>query len=272
MDLHLILKSALVLIFLVAFLRRTNRIWATGLVTVATAFLIDAFSASLGLDFLREQIGYFGYVVAGLLFAGALYWLLGLLLPALTSALITTGSPRFASGKRQVPVISWLRSSFDGDTAVDRQMLFDQLRHRIGPDDFRDLIFDLELNENEILGSEGNLLSSIMRLMELAEANGQMGTLADACERLLAPPDLSDRSRLAALDERSPRHQVRMTMLQSLDQSALRRLAGELEIDWDALPGAGSKPKLREMLLHAIRHGDFSSLLEQLQPLSAGQQ
>ncbi|NIT55545.1 MAG: hypothetical protein GWN00_04715, partial [Aliifodinibius sp.] len=37
------------------------------------------------------------------------------------------------------------------DTAYDRKMLYEQIRYRFSPDDILDLIFDLSINENDVI-------------------------------------------------------------------------------------------------------------------------
>ena len=82
----LITKSILVAFFLVMFLRSAKPVWGIGLLTVTSAILLDTFLGTFGRDEMLEELGFFYYVIAGALFAGATVWLWVMLRPVVTGA------------------------------------------------------------------------------------------------------------------------------------------------------------------------------------------
>ncbi len=110
----LILKLLIVLVFLVMFLRRPSVTWGVGLLTVTTAVLLDTFLGTFDREEMLAQFGFFYYVIAGILFAGAAFWLWGVLRPYLSSepAAASVAKPRATKSDKTavaaatVPVIS----------------------------------------------------------------------------------------------------------------------------------------------------------------------
>jgi len=75
----LILKVTVVVFFLIVFLRTIRITWAIGLLTVTSAILLDTFFGTFGREEMIAELGFFYYVIAGVLFAGASFWLWGLI-------------------------------------------------------------------------------------------------------------------------------------------------------------------------------------------------
>ena len=73
-----VLKLLVVLLFLVRFLRRPSVVWGIGLLTVTTAVLLDTLLGTFDRDALLAELGFFFYVIAGALLAGAAAWVVGL--------------------------------------------------------------------------------------------------------------------------------------------------------------------------------------------------
>ena len=74
----LILKIVLVALFLVMFLRTNKAIWGIGLLTVTTAILLDTLLSTFSREEILTELGFFFYIIAGALFAGAAIWFWGL--------------------------------------------------------------------------------------------------------------------------------------------------------------------------------------------------
>ena len=77
----LLLKLAIIIIFLIMFLRRPSVTWGIGLLTVTSAVFLDALLGTFNGEALRAELGFFYFVIAGTLFGGAAVWLWGTLLP-----------------------------------------------------------------------------------------------------------------------------------------------------------------------------------------------
>jgi hypothetical protein len=273
-----ILKLLTVLVFLILFLRRPNVVWGVGLLTVTTAVLLDTFLGTFNREEMLAQLGFFFYVIAGMLFAGGAFWLWGLLRPYLpvAPALNTQSAPQLAPmagaapaaaavAAEAAPAVSRAQTPdpVDGYAAAgyDRQMLFEQIRSRFGREDLLDLTFDLGLNEMEISGSEPTLDPTIIRLMDAAERNGQAGDLALAVERILTPPSSKSLPRLEKLNAESPRPVLRYYLLGNYTMKQLQSLAGRLEVDWEQLEGNSKRAKVRQLLDYLYRRNRIGDLL-----------
>ncbi|MCO5180917.1 MAG: hypothetical protein M9896_12815, partial [Candidatus Promineofilum sp.] len=76
-----ILKLLVVLIFLIMFIRRPSVVWGIGLLTVTTAVLLDTLLGTFNRDELLAELGFFFYVISGVLLAGAAAWFWGVVRP-----------------------------------------------------------------------------------------------------------------------------------------------------------------------------------------------
>lgn len=260
----LVLKLLVVLFFLVMFLRGQRLIWGIGLITVTSALLLDAFLGTFG-DTLRSELGFFFYIIAGALFAGAAAWLWGLLRPLVGGEPAGAGLvPRFAP----VDIPEELPRREGGDpyagTAFDRQMLFEQIRYRFGPDDILDLIFDLGLNENDMIAPYQPASAAIVPIMDAAEEAGKSTELALAVERILTPPPADHLPRLEKLSADSPPTVLRHFLLAEYELNDVRRLARRLGVD-PALLGDGKRVAVRNLLLYVDRRSRIGELVELLQ-------
>jgi hypothetical protein len=255
-----ILKLLVVLIFLVAFLRRPRPFWGIGLLTVATAFLLDTFLNTFGWIAVQETLGFFFYVLIGALIGATAVWFWSLLRPLL-------GVANRAPAAHPVvppPLRSTPRDDGRDTVAFDRRELYDQIHERLGTDDMRDLAFDLQLNENDIFPPGQTSTESIVRLMDVAEATGQSGALALAVERILTPIAAGDLPRVEKLTPQSPATVLRHYLLAHLSLDELAALAGGLGIDSEQL-GNGKRDIARNLLLHLQRRNRLDELVKALQ-------
>ena len=212
-----VLKLLVVLFFLIKFLRRPTVVWGIGLLTVTTAVLLDTLLGTFDRDALLGELGFFFYVIAGALLAGSAAWFWGVVRPwlpggaaAAHSAVLTpmtslraadvhpvypaplpaaempTPSPRAAA----VPVVPPPRppGHEDGYAAAgyDRQMLYEEIRHRFSHDDLQDLMFDLDVNELDVVVPGQTNDELIIRVMDAADDSGQTGAVALAGALLVA--------------------------------------------------------------------------------------
>jgi hypothetical protein len=268
-----IIKLVAVAIFFYRFLRKSTLIAAIGLITIASAVLLDAASNVLGMGNLVNTLGFLSPVIQGLLFAGAAIWLLGTLRP---KVLAQMGGTPSASNPVNAPLPSIIatsnhataariRSSGGLETAYDRQMLYDQVRTRFGREDIFDLIFDMGLNENDLVGLNRDINSILVRLMDTVEAEHMTGQLSLAVERILTPPDPDTLPRLERLNEETPPTLLRHYLLSQYTLKELEQLAGDLEIDWEQLGVGSKKEKVRQLLLYLYRRNRIYDLIALMQ-------
>lgn len=280
MNLFFVLKLLAVVVFLVMFVRRANWVWGVGLLTVTTAVFLDTVFSVFGRDDLLAQSGFFYYVIVGLLVGGAGIWLFGLLSPYLDTA-VPTFRPR-QSTKRPPPPTPYTNeldnsvglprrgtSMANDATAYDRQQLYDQVRFNLGPDDVYDLIFDLEMNENDILMPHATFTDTIINIMDQAQEQERMGDLALAVERILTPIPADHMPRLDRLTAETPPAILRRYLLTFYFADQIKDLAQQLAVDWEQLGHDTKQTSVRTLLLYLIRRNRLPELIEVLQASNA---
>ena len=271
MSISLILKLIVVIFFFGMFLRGSRMTWGIGLLTVTSAFLLDAFWSTFGFEEVQNELGFFFYVIAGGLLAGAALWLWGLLRPATFETALVT-APRFLTedGTEQPkPRTAPIRAS--RTTAFDRQMMNEQIRYRFGPDDLLDLIFDLRMNETDIFSPGQPMSETIVNIIDLAEETGVGSDLALAVERILTPPAADNLPRLEKLTVDSPPTVLRHVILASFSRDEIRGMASALNVDWEELGSGDKKSLTRGLLLYLYRRNrlhELMALLKQDEPAS----
>lgn len=288
------LKLLVVLIFLVKFLRRPSVVWGIGLLTVTTAVLLDTLLGTFDRDALLGELGFFFYVIAGALLAGSAAWFWGVVRPWLpggtgagqSAVLSPMTSP--ASDPRPVHMAPAAAAEMpappqrpaaipvvpprppgheDGYAAAgyDRQMLYEEIRLRFSRDDLQDLMFDLDVNELDVVVAGQTNDELIVRIMDAADDNGQTGAVALAVERILTPPPPEYLPRPEKLSPESPRTVIRHYLLAHYSVEQLQELAGELGIDWEQLDAGTKKDKTRALLLYLYRRNRITDLLHAIQ-------
>jgi len=273
MSFLLILKIVVVLIFLGMFLRRPSLTWGVGLLCVTTAVLLDTFLGAFNTEQMLAELGFFFYIIAGSLVGGMAVWTWGVLQPVRQSAAV---SPGLTIGSTPVlmPNPAAVREtavSSPNDTAYDRQMLYQEIQSRFGVGDIFDLIFDLDINENDVMPLNNDPNQLIINIIDLAERNGQTGDLALAVERILTPVPAAALPRLEKIDVNSPPTILRHYLLANFSLDELQQFAITLELDWDNLGTGGKKEKVRNMLLYLYRRNRTSDLLALMKTQPAAQ-
>ena len=178
--------------------------------------------------------------IAGALLAGSAAWFWGVVRPWLPgsagtgqSAVLSTPSASFPVEVRPahsapvpaaemptppprtaaVPVAPPPRAPGykDGYAAAgyDRQMLYEEIRLRFSRDDLQDLMFDLDVNELDVVVAGQTNDELIVRIMDAADDGGQTGAVALAVERILTPPPPEYLPRPEKLSVESPRTVIR---------------------------------------------------------------
>lgn len=267
-----IVKILVVVFFLVMFLRRANWVWGIGLLTVTTAVFFDTLVTVLGSDIISEQAGFFSYILYGLIVGGAALWLIGLLRPQILGPVAETidtsrtrVAPQSVAHSGQLDDSRGLRrgaSMTNEASAYDRQLIYDQVRHNLSPEDVLDLIFDLDMNENDVIAPGYDMSMIIINVMDLAQERGQMSDLALAVERILTPVPPDHFPRLDKITIETPSSILRRYMLTFYFLDQIEQMAKDLQVDWELL-GLGSKQnKVRSLLLYLKRRNRLPELIE----------
>ena len=277
MNAFLVIEIILILFFLVMFLRQTNVTWAVGLLTLSTVVLLNVVRIIFDLDDAVIASGLWVQILGGLAFGGAAIWLFGLLRPYFGDGFIPAGneSVQMAGstngiGPMQAAVtpdneqlLSRRAVGMSRDVSeYDRQLIYDQITQNLGTEDLLDLMFDLEMAENEIVAPTKDMRQTIYNIIEVADEREQMGDLALAVERILTPVPPDHFPRLSRITVESPPTILRRYLLTFYNLDALEEMADDLEIDWERL-GIGSKQqKVRNLLLWVRRRNRMGELIE----------
>lgn len=267
----LIARLIIVLGVFAMFLRRPTVTWGIGLLTVTTAVLLDAYLVIVGRAEALAALGFFASVLEGSLLAGAAVWIWGLLRPLTAST--AGGSSRSAGTEESVameaPHAKTARLRTQPGTVYDRQQMYEQIRFQLGPEDVLDLIFDLGLNENDVVGLSRDMNQIIVRLMDMAEAKDLTSELALAVERILVPLPLEGLPRRDRLSAESPPTILRQYLLAHFDMAGLDETARALDLDPEQLGLGNKKARARSLLLHLYRRNQIDGLIALLQPTDA---
>ena len=258
MDLFFLVKLLIVIAFLVMFLRGSKVVWGIGLLTVSSAFLLDTLLGTFGRQELQERLGFFFYVLSGALFGGSAVWLFGLLRPFLTGGSTISAeddAPRRDKG------IGPRKTLERGKGDSEKQALFAKIHSRLGPDDIRDLAFDLELNENDLIAPQREMTKSIHRIIYLAEKEDKMEALSLAIQRILTPVRPENLPRREKLNVHSPPTILRHYLLAHFSRRELGQVMDKLGIDQEQLEQHNKKETVRELLLYLQRRDRLSELI-----------
>ena len=288
MSIILGFKLLVVLIFLIAFLRRPSLGWGVGLISVTTAVLLDTIFGTFNADQLRQDLGFFFYVLAGGVMGGMVFWVLAVLWPYLpqnktqaaeirqdvvpdpvydeevveeTAVAAPTEEPENAN----VAQTAVYMPRDEKDPEYDRQMLYEQIRDRFSRDDVLDLMFDLEIKENEVVTVNQDMNDLIINIMDTAQDRGQTAALALAIERILTPPAPANLPRLEKINPGSPPTILRHYLLSYYDLEKLQKMSLALGVDWEQLANGSKKTKVRELLLYLYRRNQVDELIALMQ-------
>jgi len=260
MTWFLAVELTVIVIFLIMFLRRPSVIWSIGLLTVTTAVLLDALLDTFDSEALHTELGFFYFVIAGSLFGGAAIWLWGILLPFVDPF---RSNPALEQ-ENPLPSDSYQggEKGEDEDNAVDSQLLYQEIHDRFGREDVLDLMFDLNINENDVMTVDQKMSELISNIMEFARRNGQTSALALAVERILTPPPPDHLPRLEKISTISPPTILRHYLLTYSTLENLQQMAIELGIDWEQLDAGAKKEKVRSFLQVLYRRNRLAELVD----------
>lgn len=286
-----ILKLLVVLVFLVMFIRRPTVVWGIGLLTVTTAALLDTLLGTFNREELLAELGFFFYVISGVLLAGAAAWFWGVVRPWLPNGAepLSAVAPRPVAASNPVvfpaapspevatpkpapklpPPLPADHVDQFAEAGYDRQMLYEEIRRRFSHADLRDLMFDLEINELDVATVGQSMDELIVRVMDTADQEGKASTVALAVERILTPPPPEHLPRLEKLSADSPRTVIRHYLLAHYSMEQLQQFAADLGIDWEQLETGDKKDKVRDLLLYLYRRERIDDLLSAMRAAEA---
>lgn len=278
-----ILKLLVVLVFLLMFIRRPSVAWGIGLLTVTTAALLDTLLGTFDREAMLAELGFFFYVISGILLAGGAAWFWGITRPwlAADSAQSMTAKPPSVRGT--APAAATAATSMEpvstsvvamppplppdhvdnyAETGYDRQMLYEEIRQRFSREDLSDLMFDLEVNEMDVATVGQSMDELIVRIMDAADRDGKASTVALAVERILTPPPPEHLPRLEKLSADSPRTVLRHYLLAHYTVEELQDIATRAGVDWEQLEGKDKKSRTRALLSYLYRRDRVNDLLD----------
>ncbi len=269
MSFFLIFELAVIAIFFMMFLRGSKFVWGVGLLTVSSAVLLNEFLNVFGREQTITDMGLWYNVIGGLLFAGAALWLWGIIRPHAVAEVEPEGfvyqrpTRNHQTDESNEELLSRRAASMSREVSpYDRQLLYNQIYQNLSPDDILDLIFDMDLVENEVVSPTNDMSQTIINVMDTAYEEGRMSDLALAVERILTPVPPDHFPRLERLNEETPSTVLRRYLLAFYFLGDLQDMAAELDIDWERL-GLGSKQmKVRNLLLYLKRRGRLAELLD----------
>lgn len=257
-----ILKLLVVVGFLLYFLRRPSMVAGIGLLTATTAVLLDTILGTFDREAMIAQLGFFFYLLSGLIVGGGAIWLLAITRPlwggqALIQTAVTEHKTQPLVTQPPIELVDELN-----DTPIDRQMLYDDIRERLGYDDLFDLLYDLEIYENDIMTLPQNVTDLMVAIMDYCNERGMNHQLALAVERIITPPPPDHMPRLNKITIGSPPTILRHFLLANYDFVTLQRIANVLEIDWEQLDRHNKKTFVRNLLRHVERRNQKPQLLQ----------
>lgn len=296
MTFFLIVQLLILLFFLYQLVQGSKLIWGVGLLAIGSAVLLNLLFSTLDGEELRQTLGFWLPLINGTIFAGAGFWLFGLLqqyiFPQIgnvigrSSSVVTPSdlslapTTRFnfrpdAEGKLDGVDLEARESSEDlAQRAVsmrneisefDQKLLFQQIYQNLGLGDVQDLIFDLDMVENEVVSPDRNMVQTINNIMDLAYRRDQMSDLALAVERILTPLPPDHFPRLSRITTDSPRTILRRYLLTFYTVEGLEEMAVRLDIDWERLGLQSKQQKVRNLLLYVIRRRRLGELIDVMQ-------
>ncbi len=272
MTIILAIELLVVIVFLIMFLRRPSLNGGVGLMCVTSAVLLDTFLNTFSRSQMLDELGFFYYIIAGVIVGGMAVWTWGVLKPVReTTAVAPTAVPSpqqpampVGTTTAVIPPPPPLNITFDDGTAFDRQMLYNEIRTRFGHEDVLDLMFDLGINENDVATLDQNVNQLIVNIMDTAQQNGQTSALTLAVERILTPISPHLLPRPEKITVASPPTILRYYLLATYSLTDLREIAAQLGIDWEQIGGDNKKAKVRNFLLYLYRRNRIDELIDRM--------
>ncbi len=259
----LIVKAIIVLIFLLMFLRHTNWVWGIGLLTMTTAVLLDTFLSTFDRAQTIADLGFFASAIDGMLVGGMAVWAWGLLRP-LAAATVTVVAAQPQPLDPSTPVPNTPLSTPDSE--IPDYELLKKTYNNLNWQDMRDLLFDAQINENDVMPAMGQTTNQlIINSINYADQHGKIAQFEVALDRIINPIPSENLPRLDKINGDSPPTVLRHYLLAHYTLAELEQMAATLNLDWEQLEMGGKKTKVRSLLMELGKNGRLSDLIPLLQ-------
>jgi hypothetical protein len=262
----LIAKIVTVAFFLIMFLRSDKVVWGVGLLTVTSAILLDTFLGTFGQEEMIQQLGFFFYILAGALFAGATFWLWGVLRPYTKSKPQDHMQDDSLEPVSYAPVeiVSSIEPAKDELVEIEYPVLFESIRDKLSPDQVGDLSFDMGyFAELETTTSQDND-ELLLLTVERAANEDRIEELELAIERVETPLPPEHLPRLEKIQPNSPPTVLRQYMVATYSSSELEQFSTDLGFHRASLQGETLNAQARGLLLFAENSSRKSDLIDLL--------
>jgi len=260
----LIVKAIIVLFFLLMFLRRTNWVWGIGLLTITTAVLLDTFLSTFDRAQTIADLGFFASAIDGMLVGGMAVWAWGLLRPltATTVTVAAAAQPHSLDPSTPIPNAPLAIP----DSEIPDYELLKKTYNNLDWQDMRDLLFDAQINENDVMPATGQTTSQlIINSINYAEQHGEIAQYEVALDRIINPIPPENLPRLDKINADSPPTVLRHYLLAHYTLAELEQMATTLNLDWEQLEMGSKKTKVRSLLVELGKNGRLAELISLLQ-------
>ena len=267
MDLFfLIAKIVTVAFFLVMFLRNDKVVWGVGLLTVTSAILLDTFLGTFGREEMIQQLGFFFYILAGALFAGATFWLWGVLGPYTKSKPPdhVQDDSLETDSNAPVEIISSVEPVEDELEEAEYPALFKSVREKFDSDQVADLSFDMGYFAELEAPSSKDKDELLLLTVDKAANEDRTDELKLAIERIETPLPPEHLPRLEKIQSNSPPTVLRQYMVGTFSSSELEQFTTDLDFNWESLQDETLNAQARGLLLFAEDSSRKSDLIELL--------
>jgi hypothetical protein len=266
----LIAKIVTVAFFLIMFLRSDKVVWGVGLLTVTSAILLDTFLGTFGREEMIQQLGFFFYILAGALFAGATFWLWGVLRPYAKSKPndhLQDDSPE-PVGSTPIEIVSSTEPAEHNSEEVEYPALSENIRDRFSSDQIADLAFDMGYFSELESASRQDNHELLLLIVDKAANEDRIEELNLAVDRIDTPIPPEHLPRIEKLQPNSPPTVLRQYVVGNYTSPELKQFAIDLGFDWTSLEDETLHTQARGLLLFAEIRGRKGDLIDHLRELS----
>lgn len=260
--LFLIIKTLIIVVFLVMFLRTNKPAWGIGLLTVTSAILLDTFLSTLGRDQMMEDLGFFLYIIAGALLAGATIWLWAILKE------FAFHQEKKQDGDGTVAISETINNDIEESQQgepIDQQPEVGQMWFESSDINLLDLMFDLGWNDEDVAKLYVANDQFFASVFDLARERGQTEELKLAVERIKQPIPRENLPRLEKLKKESPPTILRQYLICHYTNSELDQMIEELDLAESSSEQKIKNEKVRYLLTDLYQANRIDELIEMMQ-------
>lgn len=260
--LFLIIKTLIIVVFLVMFLRTNKPAWGIGLLTVTSAILLDTFLSTLGRDQMMEDLGFFLYIIAGALLAGATIWLWAILKE------FAFHQEKKQDGDGTVAISETINNDIEESQQgepIDQQPEVGQMWFESSDINLLDLMFDLGWNDEDVAKLYVANDQFFASVFDLAWERGQTEELKLAVERIKQPIPRESLPRLEKLKKESPPTILRQYLICHYTNSELDQMIEELDLAESSSEQKIKNEKVRYLLTDLYQANRIDELIEMMQ-------